>query len=87
MKISITEADIPGPSLTIAQLFANGWRYIDITSWVSEEIWKEFETMWGAGNYRVIAMSITQSRGVHAQVMLAPAAFERMKAWTAARKN
>lgn len=43
--------------------------------------------MWGDGNFVVLIMSRMASRGIRAQIMLVPLAFDGMKAWLTTRKQ
>jgi hypothetical protein len=85
--IRIIEAKLPGPALDMNEMQAAGWRYVDIPAWVSQATWDMFQEMWGDGNFAVLAMSKMASRGIHAQVMLAPSAFDGMKVWLATQKK
>lgn len=66
-----------------ADLKAAGWRYVDLPTRLSLEMWDNFLSVLGEGNFRILVMSEGPDwrRG---QFFLAPAAYENMRKHIAA---
>jgi hypothetical protein len=79
MGVKMIEADLPGSNISIEEVSAMGWKYIDPPTWFSPDMWGHFLRVLGDGEYKILVMTKCPRRGVRGQFFISPKAFESLK--------
>lgn len=86
MDIVMQESDLPGSPKSPDELAALGWRYVDTPGWSSQEGWDRFLSVMGETEFKMLAMSRMETRGIRGQFLISPKGLQNLKEHAEATK-